>query len=246
MLSSSVLQSKKENTQIQTPYTKSEGHNPLLQKINTFTADFTPFYRRIFLDLLSANPKNTEILLAFLEKENNEDNVKPSTIRNHLQMMCSFSKFAKFKNFDQITKEDVIGFLNSVKRSEKDDPNHKWANTYNNRRMVLSKFFRWLYNKDQYDKEKWITPSCIQGRKRLRRKEKSSYKPSDIWTNDELSLFLKYCPDKRDRCYHAMANDTSCRPHELLSLRIEDVKFKMSSSGTQYAEVHILESKTKP
>jgi integrase len=43
-----------------------------------------------------------------------------------------------------------------------------------------------------------------------------------------------------------MANDTSCRPHELLSLRIKDIIFKMSSTGTQYAEVHIVESKTKP
>src|SRR3712207_2483420 len=102
--------------------------------------------------------------------------------------------------------------------------------------MVLSKFFRWFYNKDEYDKEKWTTPDCLQGTKQLRRKEKSSYKPDDIWTSEEHSLFLKYCPEKRDRCYHAMACDTSCRPHELLSLRIKDVKFKISSIGTQYAE----------
>ncbi len=44
-----------------------------------------------------------------------------------------------------------------------------------------------------------------------------------------------------------MANDTSCRPHELLSLRICDIKFKVSSTtGVQYAEVHITDSKTKP
>lgn len=43
-----------------------------------------------------------------------------------------------------------------------------------------------------------------------------------------------------------MANDTSARPHELLCLRIKDVQFKVSSTGMQYAEVHLLESKTKP
>ena len=43
-----------------------------------------------------------------------------------------------------------------------------------------------------------------------------------------------------------MAKDTSCRPHELLSLKIGDIKFKISSTGTQYAEVHITDSKTKP
>ena len=44
-----------------------------------------------------------------------------------------------------------------------------------------------------------------------------------------------------------MANDTSARPHELLNLKIKDIIFKLSSTtGMQYAEVHITKSKTKP
>jgi tetratricopeptide (TPR) repeat protein len=86
----------------------------------------------------------------------------------------------------------------------------------------------------------------MEGIRQLSRKEKSPYKPLDIWTNEDHALFLKYCPEKRDRCYHAMASDTSCRPHELLSLRIKDIVFKLSSTKKQYAEVHITNSKTKP
>ena len=134
----------------------------------------------------------------------------------------------------------------SLRKSETDDPTHKWIGTYNTRQIILSKFFKWIHNKDEHDKEKWIIPECLQRVKPLPRKEKSPYKPSDIWTNEEHSVFLKYCPNKRDRCYHAMANDTSCRPHELLSLKIGDIKFKTSSIGMQYAEVHIMDSKTNP
>jgi integrase len=114
--------------------------------------------------------------------------------------------------------------------------------------MVISKFFKWLYNyQDEPDSSKWIAPPCVQGIKQLSRKEKSPYKPSDIWTAEEHAVFLKYCPEKRDRCYHSVANDTSARPHELLSLRIKDIKFMLSeSTGKQYAEVHLFESKTKP
>lgn len=36
-----------------------------------------------------------------------------------------------------------------------------------------------------------------------------------------------------------MAIDTSARPHELLNLRIKDIKFKISSEGIQYAEVTV-------
>jgi hypothetical protein len=53
--------------------------------------------------------------------------------------------------------------------------------------------------------------------RKLPRKERSSYKPSSLWDATEHAIFLKYCPSKRDRCYHATANDMSARP---LALRI--------------------------
>ena len=45
--------------------------------------------------------------------------------------------------------------------------------------------------------------------------------------------------------FHAMANDTSARPHELLNLKIKDIKFKITSDGIQYAEL-LVSGKTKP
>ena len=39
----------------------------------------------------------------------------------------------------------------------------------------------------------------MQGIKQFPRKEKSAYKPSDIWTDEDHALFLKYCPEKRDK-----------------------------------------------
>ena len=143
-----------------------------------------------------------------------------------------------------------MDFLNSVRKTEREDPTHKWIGTYNTRHMILSKFFRWLhnlYNNNEVDQKKWRTPQCMEGIKQFKRQEKSTYKPSDIWTNEDHALFLKYCPNKRDKCYHAMANDTSARPHELLNLKIKDIVFKVSSTtNMQYAEVHITKSKTKP
>ena len=141
--------------------------------------------------------------------------------------------------------------MNSSRKIESEDPTHKWIGTYNTRHMVLSKFFRWLYNhiyqNNEIDQKKWITTTMYARNQAISRKEKSTYKPSDIWTDEDHALFLKYCPDKRDKCYHAMANDTSARPHELLNLKIKDIIFKISSTtAMQYAEVHITKSKTKP
>jgi integrase len=62
------------------------------------------------------------------------------------------------------------------------------------------------------------------------------YKPTDLWTPEDDLLFLKYCPNKRDKCYHAISRDLSCRPHEILKLKIKEIFFK-SVDSYQYAEV---------
>ena len=66
-----------------------------------------------------------------------------------------------------------------------------------------------------------------------------------MWSSREHALFLKYCPYPRDRCYHAMAKDTAARPHELLNLKIKDIKFKISADNIQYAEITV-DGKTGP
>jgi integrase len=106
--------------------------------------------------------------------------------------------------------------------------------------MVLLKFFRWLHDQENPDIRNRKNPDCMQGIKRLGRKEISRYKPSDLWTSRECEVFLKYCPSKRDRAYLAMALDTSCRPSELLNLRIEDIEIKITADRLkQYAEITI-------
>lgn len=84
----------------------------------------------------------------------------------------------------------------------------------------------------------------MNGIKILPRKELSPYKPSDLWISRDNEIFLKYCPSKRDKAFHSMTIDTSCRPHELLGLKIKDIQFKMASNGMQYAEV-LVSGKTK-
>jgi integrase len=75
------------------------------------------------------------------------------------------------------------------------------------------------------------------GIKQLKRKEISCYKPSDLWTQEDDLVFLKWVTNKRDRCYHTMARDLSARPHEILNLKIKDIVFKTVVGGKQYVEV---------
>ena len=99
--------------------------------------------------------------------------------------------------------------------------------------MALSRFFKWLQYPEVDDPKRRSElsslerkPDCIMGIKQLKRKEVSCYKPSDLWSQEDHSLFLKWVTNKRDRCYHTMARDLSARPHEILNLKIKDIAFK--------------------
>lgn len=52
-----------------------------------------------------------------------------------------------------------------------------------------------------------------------------------MWGVEDNLIFLKYCPNPRDRCYHAMEVDIGGRPHELLKLKIKDIEFIEEDGG---------------
>jgi hypothetical protein len=67
--------------------------------------------------------------------------------------------------------------------------------TYNIYRVHLIRFFEWFYAPD-IERTKRPKPAVVDNIPQLRRKEKSIYKPSDLWTPEDDLLFLKYCPSK--------------------------------------------------
>src|SRR5947209_1927940 len=157
--------------------------------------------------------------------------------KNTIILLSTFSIFFKnAKTFKEITREDLLSFLDSFRKVETVDPLHKWIGTYNLYRTELMRFFMWLYYPNlEYNKRP--KPPVIENIPQLKRKEKSTYKPTDLWTPEDDSLFLKYCTNSRDRCYHAMSRDSAARPHELLKLKIKDVVFKLTPDKRQYAEI---------
>jgi integrase len=134
-----------------------------------------------------------------------------------------------------MTRDDVLEYLNSHRRPEESDPLHKWIGTYNLRRIYLLRFFKWLYY-PAIEQGKRPIPDVVKNIPSFKRKEQSIYKPTDLWTEQDDALFLKYCPNKRDRCYHMVAHDSSCRPSEILGLKMKSIVFKTTGQH-QYAEI---------
>jgi hypothetical protein len=65
------------------------------------------------------------------------------------------------------TSDDIAKFLDSLRKPESADPLHKWIGTYNLYVIIIKRFFKYLNN-----------PYGMEGKKKLKRKEASIYKPS--------------------------------------------------------------------
>src|SRR5215831_8125286 len=126
--------------------------------------------------------------------------------------------------------------MNRFRKEDSEDSTHKWIGTYNSNQIHIIKFFKWLYFPN-IEPAKRPKPEVIQNFPKLRRLEISGYEPNDMWDDEDNLIFLKYCSNLRDRCYHGMEVDTGASPHELLGLRIKDVEFIEGEGNGRYAKI---------
>jgi hypothetical protein len=163
------------------------------------------------------NNENIVIIANYVSAMKTEMNLSDNYRACVIKTLSRLSEFHNNANFSLMTRNDLLSYLDSRRKTESEDWQHKWIGTYNLFRIYLIRFFKWL-NHPELPQQERPKPSCIENIPQLKRKEISIYKPSDLRTAEDDILFLKYCPSKRDRCYHTISKDTSCRPHEILKL----------------------------
>jgi hypothetical protein len=74
-----------------------------------------------------------------------------------------------------------------------------------------------VYFPDNEPKKRKI-PAIVENIPMLKRREQSIYKPTDLWTVENDLLFLKYCPNKRDKwvptaCSHPIVDQNNKNCH---------------------------------
>src|ERR1700739_4699730 len=200
-------------------------------RINDATRGLIESYPRRLSEL---SPKYISVICDYISALRSEIKLSNGYRQNIINTLIALSRVSK-KGFKNFTRNDVATYLNRFRKEDSEDPTHKWIGTYNANMINICKFFKWLYfpNIEPTKRDK---PEIMQNFPKLKRSETSSYEPKDMWNAEDNLLFLKYCPNSRDRCFHSMTMDASARPHELLNLKIKDVEFK-EIGGNRYAEI---------
>ncbi|MGN6822208.1 MAG: hypothetical protein ACTHJ7_05475, partial [Candidatus Nitrosocosmicus sp.] len=125
------------------------------------------------------NPNNAQIICDYIITEQTEFNIKESTKEGKIKVLVWLSNFLNGKNFIEMPKQDILKYLNNLRKSS-EDLSHKWIGSYNGRQAIFLKFFKWLHASNESDYRKRSIPNYMQGIKKLNRKEKTPYRSSDI------------------------------------------------------------------
>jgi hypothetical protein len=123
------------------------------RKLDLVTAGARPFIKEHLLTRITLENCMTIVnyTLALQTEVNPSERYRIDTIYKLKQL----AEFHNPKSFREMTRQDIIDFLDRLRKPESVDPLHKWIGTYEYSRIVLLRFFRWLY----YEKgeNKWIT-----------------------------------------------------------------------------------------
>jgi hypothetical protein len=109
---------------------------------------FNYLYNRV----LPASRQNALTICDYIHSLKSESNPYR---RDNIILLCKVSTFFKnTKLFKEITREDLLSFLDSFRKIESADPLHQWIGTYNTYRINFMRFFKWLYYPDIEQKTK--------------------------------------------------------------------------------------------
>ena len=140
---------------------KSPGNGDVVleRKITMATEDFTSskFCELILRDRNRLSKDNALTLSDYVIAMKREINPRLSYKKSTIQFLAELSKAVGVtKKFIDMTRDDVLCYLDECRKTETEDPSHKWIGSYNTKLAVLSRFFKWLHYPEIDDSKKEV------------------------------------------------------------------------------------------
>jgi hypothetical protein len=120
----------------------------LERKIASATEGFTTskFCELILTDRNRLSEENALTVCEYIISLKREVNPRLSYIKYTIQFLSDLSRRVGIaKQFKDMTREDILLFLDSSRKTENEDPLHKWIGSYNIKRIIVIRFFKCLY-----------------------------------------------------------------------------------------------------
>ena len=94
-------------------------------------------------------------------------NISVGTKRAYVCNLLYLCRFLNSIPFKQVSRDDIISYLQTLRRPLSADVKQKWISTYNNRIVIYQKFFKWLYFPEFSARERKASDNKKQKKKML-------------------------------------------------------------------------------
>ncbi len=142
------------------------------------------------------------------DKSNKRKNLRFATRDNQLKILLNFSITVN-KTFNQIIRSNVNNYFDNLDLS---------PSTIEQRRIVVTKFFKWHYDIENPTLLKDLHP------------DKEAYnkiiKPSELLADEEIKKLILVSDNSRDKAFIATLADSGARIGEILSMEFKDANFE--------------------
>lgn len=115
----------------------------IMKKINEITEGCSkPYFYKALTRMTRTSIENSDTICEYIQAEQTEINLKNSTKEGKIKVLLWLSVFLGNKSFQQMTKQDILFYLDNLRRPLSEDPSQRRIGSYNSRQMILNKFFR--------------------------------------------------------------------------------------------------------
>ena len=109
------------------PQSQSQSQSAVLdRKIDEISAGLQASYNR---NLRSISEANAITIINYITTMKTEINLSDSYRKDLIQLLSKFSRYCDNRLFKDFTRADVINYLETHRRTETQDPLHKWIGT---------------------------------------------------------------------------------------------------------------------
>jgi hypothetical protein len=92
-------------------------HIDLQTKIDSITQyNSKPYFRQALRRLAALNADNANVICDYILAEQTDINIKESTKEGKIKVLIWLSNYLVNKSFGQMTKQDILSYLNSLKK----------------------------------------------------------------------------------------------------------------------------------
>lgn len=136
--------------------------------LNLITAELRPYLKENLLTKISR--ENCSTIINYVMAMQTETNLSGDYRLNVINTLKQLSERHNSKSFKDMTRQDVLEFLDRLRKPESVDHLHKWIGTYEVYRIIFLRFFKWLYYPDISPSKNRPIPPVMQNINQIKRR----------------------------------------------------------------------------